>query len=147
MDKASDYGSGDSRFESWQGRFFFFFSTLEIMTTPPAPPSQSAYQTRPQFSHVQYLVLACSCNGLNQPVWSPDPLAWTALRFLPPMASKRRPLSELLLACSVGDLPWVKKEVLAGGNSLRDTNREVSSIHYNRDRLETNSHTSMEQSV
>ena len=23
-DKASDYGSGDSRFESWQGRFFFF---------------------------------------------------------------------------------------------------------------------------
>ena len=25
-DKASDYGSGDSRFESWQGRFFFSFS-------------------------------------------------------------------------------------------------------------------------
>ena len=24
-DKASDYGSGDSRFESWQGRFFFLF--------------------------------------------------------------------------------------------------------------------------
>ena len=23
MDKASDYGSGDSRFKSWQGRFFF----------------------------------------------------------------------------------------------------------------------------
>ena len=23
-DKASDYESGDSRFESWQGRFFFF---------------------------------------------------------------------------------------------------------------------------
>ena len=32
MDKASDYGSGDSRFESWQGRFlpifFFFFPSL-----------------------------------------------------------------------------------------------------------------------
>ena len=25
MDKASDYESGDSRFESWQGRLFFFF--------------------------------------------------------------------------------------------------------------------------
>ena len=24
MDNASDYGSEDSRFESWQGRFFFF---------------------------------------------------------------------------------------------------------------------------
>ena len=23
MDKASDYESGDSRFESWQGRFFY----------------------------------------------------------------------------------------------------------------------------
>ena len=29
MDKAPDYGSGDSRFESWQGRFSFpFFSFL-----------------------------------------------------------------------------------------------------------------------
>ena len=32
MDKASDYESGDSRFESWQGRFFtnffFFFPSL-----------------------------------------------------------------------------------------------------------------------
>ena len=25
MDKASDYETGDSRFESWQGRLFFFF--------------------------------------------------------------------------------------------------------------------------
>ena len=35
MDKASDYESGDSRFESWRGRVFlefrsFEFSTLEI---------------------------------------------------------------------------------------------------------------------
>ena len=28
MDKASDYGSGDSRFESWQGRFLFIFFFL-----------------------------------------------------------------------------------------------------------------------
>ena len=27
-DKASDYGSGDSRFESWQGRFFSFSARL-----------------------------------------------------------------------------------------------------------------------
>ena len=27
-DKASDYESGDSRFESWQGRFFSLFITL-----------------------------------------------------------------------------------------------------------------------
>ena len=26
MDKASDYESGDSRFESWQGRFLFSFT-------------------------------------------------------------------------------------------------------------------------
>ena len=28
MDKASDYESGDSRFESWQGRIFIFIHTL-----------------------------------------------------------------------------------------------------------------------
>ena len=28
MDKASDYESGDSRFESWRGRRFFFYIKL-----------------------------------------------------------------------------------------------------------------------
>ena len=30
MDKASDYESGDSRFESWQGRFLFIHNILLI---------------------------------------------------------------------------------------------------------------------
>ena len=30
MDKASDYGSGDSRFESWQDRIFFFFFCIKL---------------------------------------------------------------------------------------------------------------------
>ena len=39
-DKASDYGSGDSRFKSWQGRsvyllFFFFFSSTPIAISIP----------------------------------------------------------------------------------------------------------------
>ena len=29
-DKASDYESGDSRFESWQGRFFFCISFFHV---------------------------------------------------------------------------------------------------------------------
>ena len=29
-DKASDYGSGDSRFESWQGRFFSIFVFISL---------------------------------------------------------------------------------------------------------------------
>ena len=30
MDKAPDYESGDSRFESWQGRFFLNFCTDQL---------------------------------------------------------------------------------------------------------------------
>ena len=33
MDKASDYESGDSRFESWQGRFFvIIYSTIYFVS-------------------------------------------------------------------------------------------------------------------
>ena len=34
-DKASDYGSGDSRFESWQGRFFFFLLLTSYVSHSP----------------------------------------------------------------------------------------------------------------
>ena len=35
MDKASDYESGDSRFESWQGRFLQWYSFLIISFLSP----------------------------------------------------------------------------------------------------------------
>ena len=42
MDKASDYESGDSRFESWQGRFFPFVFFLPPFGPPSLPlPSLS----------------------------------------------------------------------------------------------------------
>ena len=49
MDNASDYGSEDSRFESWQGRPFFFISlnssdsevciSKSMYLTPRIPPN------------------------------------------------------------------------------------------------------------
>ena len=53
MDKASDYGSGDSRFESWQGHFFScLYSMLKII----------AYS---HYMHDLHIIYSFRCNTLN----------------------------------------------------------------------------------
>ena len=46
MDKASDYESGDSRFESWRGREFFFFFQKKVKQTFLSRQSGNQEQAR-----------------------------------------------------------------------------------------------------
>ena len=55
MDKASDYGSGDSRFESWQGRHFIFSPEIFLCCIFTVPFAFVSRLTPVFFAHIYYL--------------------------------------------------------------------------------------------
>ena len=64
MDNASDYGSEDSRFESWQARFFARSFNDASIGSPLS-------HILDELTHVH----ACNPAGKHD-VWTPNSLAW-----------------------------------------------------------------------
>ncbi len=154
MDKASDYGSGDSRFESWQGRFFFLLLSPycilwwkighALNSSPPASNFFSVPWHSLDTHHYEYLgstrimttppqqdsrpsphILCSGTSCLHRPSTSSSDAAESyALAGDFGKTMTEIKANEVLLACSIGDTAWLKKG-LANGSCPNTTNREV----------------------